>query len=113
MLAGRTMPAMTDAWENTVVLVGKVSTTAQDIELPSGEVLVRLRIVVPRERPTTRTTVDTIDLVCVKAVVRKRAHSLAAGEVVRVEGSLRRRFWKAGAGVASRVEVEVAGLTRV
>lgn len=107
-----TMPAMTQHWENHVVLVGRVSTTAQDIDLPSGEVLTRLRVVVPRTRPTTRTTVDTIDLVCLKAAVRRRAHSLEIGDVVRVSGALRRRFWKAGAAVASRVDVEVVALTR-
>lgn len=106
------MAADATPWQNSVVLTGRVSTEAQDIDLPSGEVLTRLRIVVPRAKPTTRTTVDTIDLVCLKAVLRKRAHTLSIGDVVRVDGALRRRFWKAGVGVASRVEVEVASLAR-
>jgi single-strand DNA-binding protein len=44
--------------------------------------------------------------------LRKRAHLLAVGDVVQVEGVLRRRFWRAGAAVASRIDVEVTSLRR-
>ena len=38
---------------------------------------------------------------------------LVPGDVVEVEGSLRRRFWRVGAGAASRSEVEVTRVRRV
>lgn len=94
-------------------LSGRISAAAEDIELPSGQVLTRMRIVVPRDRPQTRTTVDTIDIVTFKATIRKRMHSLEVGDSLRLEGSLRRRFWRTGPSVASRVEVEVSGLHRL
>ena len=100
-------------WVNEVTLVGRVTSEADDLVLPSDEVLTRFRIVVPRFKPTTRTTVDTIDLVAFKAAIQKKAHGLAIGDVIHVEGSLRRRFWKAGASVASRAEVEVSSLRKL
>ena len=100
-------------WFNNVQLVGRVTTEADEIELPSGESLVRFRVVVPRLKPTTRAAVDTIDCVTFKAMTQRKARSLKTGDVVEIDGQLRRRFWKAGAGVASRVEVEVTTITRV
>jgi len=97
-------------WQNSVLLVGRVTSEAEEIALPSGETLVRFRIVVPREKPTTKATVDTIDCVTFKAVSQRKARTLAIGDIVEITGELRRRFWKAGAGVASRVEVEISSL---
>lgn len=100
-------------WQNSVLLVGRVTSAAEEIELPSGEPLVRFRIVVPRDKPTTKTTVDTVDCVTFKAASQRKARALAIGDIVEVNGELRRRFWKAGAGVASRVEVEISSLKSV
>ena len=102
-----------EEWINEVHLVGRVSGIGEQTELPSGQNMVRLRIVVPRTKPTTRTTVDTIDLVCFKAGLGKRLMAVQEDEVIEVTGELRRRFWKAGASVASRMEVEVTTLTRL
>lgn len=100
-------------WQNSVLLVGRVTSEAEDIELPSGETLVRFRIVVPRDKPTTKATVDTADCVTFKAVSQRKARTLAIGDIVEINGELRRRFWKTGAGVASRVEVEITSLKSV
>jgi single-strand DNA-binding protein len=40
--------------------------------------------------------------------VRRSALSWEPGDVVEVEGSIRRRFFRTGGGAASRVEVEVS-----
>ena len=56
---------------------------------------------------------DTIDVACWTAVARRSAGRLAVDDHVEVEGSLRRRFFRAGAGVASRYEVEARALRRV
>ena len=105
---------------NEVVLVGRVSGQPEERELPSGDALVSWRVVV--ERPASRravpagvraTTVDTLDCVAWTAALRRTARGLADGDVVAVEGALRRRFWRAGGGAASRTEVEVEQLRRL
>lgn len=100
-------------WVNYVELIGRVTGEAQDVALPSGETLTRMRIVVPRDKPATKTTIDTIDIVTFKPAVHKRMHACSVGDVVSVTGQLRRRFWRAGPGVGSRLEVEVSALKRV
>lgn len=105
---------------NEVVLVGRVSGEPEERELPSGDLLVSWRVVV--ERPVPRRaapagvrapTVDTLDCVARAPAVRRTARGLADGDVVSVGGALRRRFWRAGAGSASRTEVEVEQLRRL
>ena len=104
---------------NEVVLVGRVSGGPEERELPSGDVLVVWRVVVarpPRKRAPAGVrapTVDTVDCVAWTAAVRRTARGLSDGDVVAVEGALRRRFWRAGAAASSRTEVEVERLTRV
>jgi single-strand DNA-binding protein len=109
-----------DAACNEVALVGRVSGEPEERELPSGDVLVVWRVVV--DRPPSRrqvpegtraTTTDTFDCVAWSAGVRRTAGALAAGDVVRVEGALRRRFWRAPNGPASKCEVEVARVKRL
>ncbi len=108
------------AGRNEVRLVGRVSGTPEQRELPSGDSLVAWRVVVDRP-PGGRTppagvratTVDTLDCVAWTPGLRRTARALADGDVVEVTGSLRRRFWRAGAGAASRTEVEVAAVRRL
>ena len=100
-------------WENCVTLVARVTSEAEPFELPSGDTLVKFRVVVPRHKPVTKATVDTIDCVAFKPVVQRKANTLGVGDVVEITGALRRRFWKTGAGVASRMEVEVSKITSI
>jgi single-strand DNA-binding protein len=103
-----------------VVLVGRLSTAAQERELPSGDVLTAFRVVVdrpPARRPPpegVRTpTVDSVACVAWTASLRRTALALAPGDVVEVRGAVRQRFWRTGAGVGSRTEVEVSALQRL
>ena len=102
---------------NEVVLVGRVAAAASAKTLPSGDELVTWRLVVdrpPAESTTGRTvTVDTVDCVAWRPGVRRAAGTWSAGDVVRVEGSLRRRFWRSPTGPASRYEVEARAVRRV
>lgn len=105
---------------NEVVLVGRVSGAPQERELASGDRLVSWRVVVarpPQRRPapagTRAVTIDTLDCVAWKAPLRRTARGLSDGDVVAVEGALRRRFWRAGVGAASRTEVEVERVRRL
>lgn len=100
-------------FQNSVTLVGRVSSTGEVVELPSGDRLTRFRIVVPRVKPVTKTTVDAIDCVSFKSNVQAKIMKLQLDDTVEINGELRRRFWQTGSGVASRVEVEVSSLKPV
>jgi single-strand DNA-binding protein len=106
--------------QNSVVLIGKIAGPPTDRTLPSGDVLVTWRVVVRRPAPsrpapgTVRgTSVDTIDCASWRADVRRAAAGWTTGDLVRIEGSLRRRFWRTAAGTASRCEVEVSHVRRL
>ena len=106
------------AARNEVVLVGRVAALAEERELPSGDLLVSLRVVVDRAPPLRpaagrQVTVDTLDCTAWGAGVRRTAKALRPGDVVEVQGALRRRFWRAGAAAASRTEVEVSSVRRL
>ncbi|MCW2836261.1 MAG: single-stranded DNA-binding protein, partial [Marmoricola sp.] len=58
-------------------------------------------------------SVDVIDVACWTRRTQRTAEGLTADDGVRVEGALRRRFFAAGGGRASRYEVEAARLVRV
>lgn len=104
---------------NSVHLVGRVSATGEPRELPSGDTVHVLRVVVPRAPAGTggaagagRSGVDTIDVACWSAAARRCAGRLDVDDHVEVEGHLRRRFFRAGGGVGSRYEVEATRLRR-
>lgn len=100
-------------WTNSVLLIGRVTGTGEEVELPSGGLLTKFRVVVPREKPETKVVVDTIDCVAFKPAIQKKIMKLELEDVVEIEGSLRRRFWQGATGVASKVEVEVSSLKPV
>lgn len=113
---------------NEVRLRGRVGAAPEERSLPSGDVIVTFRVVVARPpargggagaaRPAgesrgTRATVDTLDVVCWAAAPRRAAGRLEPGDVVEVEGALRRRFFGVAGGRASRYEVEAGRVRRV
>jgi single-strand DNA-binding protein len=102
---------------NEVVLVGRVAAEASGRTLPSGDELVTWRLVVDRPPADSTTgrpvTVDTVDCVAWRPALRRAAGTWAAGDVVRVEGALRRRFWRSPTGAASRYEVEARSVRRL
>lgn len=114
--AGRARPP----GRNEVVLVGRVPAPAEERSMPSGDVLVTWRVVVdrpPSRRPVPEgvrvPVVDTFDCVAWTAATRRAAQALSVGDVVELTGALRRRFWRTGAGAASRCEVEVTRVRRL
>lgn len=106
---------------NTVTLVGRVSAVPESRELPSGAALATFRLIVarPSERrggsspSVERRRVDVVDIACWSVRSRRSAARLEADAVVRVDGALRRRFFRTGGGTASRYEVEATSVRRI
>lgn len=114
-----------EAPRNEVVLVGRVSSAPAERALPSGDVLLTWRVVVerPLEVPSKRSadggaerrtpTVDALDCVARAAGVRRTVGGWSEGDVVHVEGALRRRFWRGPSGLSSRHEIEIRTARRL
>jgi single-strand DNA-binding protein len=102
---------------NEVVLRGRLAAAADQRVLPSGDSMVTFRVVVDRppraSASASSARVDTLDCAAFKADVRRRCLRWEPGDVLEVRGSLRRRFFRTGAGAASRYEVEVVAASRV
>lgn len=102
---------------NEVRLRGRLAATAPPRELPSGDVVVTFRLVVDRPAPGpahgSSVRVDTLDCAAFRADVRRRLERWEPGDVLEVQGSLRRRFFRAAGAPASRYEVEVRTASRV
>lgn len=102
---------------NTVSLTGRVSSAPVERELPSGDVVLTFRLVMPREQtPMTarsKQVSDWVDCAAWSGRLRRSVATWQVGDQVEVEGSLRRRFYRTAGGASSRVEVEVLGGRRV
>jgi single-strand DNA-binding protein len=104
---------------NEVHLGGRLATAPASVVLPSGDELVTLRLVVPRPPGRGRTraraaTVDTVDCSVWPAALRRTVSRWQPGDLIEVEGSLRRRFWRGpGGGPQSRYDVEVVRARRM
>jgi single-strand DNA-binding protein len=98
---------------NVVRLRGRVSTAPSARELPSGTSIVVLRLSVPRDAsPMTKgskQTADWVDCAAWGGRARRAVSRWAEGDVVEVEGALRRRFLRGVPGMSTRLEVEVLG----
>ena len=95
---------------NDLLLRGRVSVPATEKELPSGDKVVEFRLIVSR---VERTGVDTLDIAAWTSKMRRSALTLKEGEWIEITGSIHRRFWSGPAGVASRLQVEAAEITRL
>jgi single-strand DNA-binding protein len=94
---------------NEVRLVGRVSQQPEERVLPSGDSVWSFRVVVPRteSRAGSRAKVDAVDCSVWSGRVRRSVASWHVDDVVEVNGSVRRRFFRSAQGAASRFEVEV------
>jgi single-strand DNA-binding protein len=99
---------------NVVRLVGRLSATPVEVVLPSGDTMCTFRVVVtrPDDHPSQQ-RVDALECLTFSARVRRSARSWQPADVLEVEGSIRRRFFRTPSGAASRVEVEVSSARRV
>ncbi|MFJ9390219.1 single-stranded DNA-binding protein [Nocardioides sp. NPDC101246] len=112
----RTGPAGVLATVNEVRLIGRLSLAAEEKELPSGDQLTAFRVVVNRPRDKrrgSRVQIDALECHTWVARVRRAAMTWQVGDVIEVNGSLRRRFFKTGGRLQSMTEVEVSSARRV
>ena len=99
---------------NEVFLEGRVSSEPVEKSLPSGDLVVEFRLVVDRAtRRSEKREVDTLEIAVWSAKARRRAMTLVVDDWVAIDGAVRRRFWKAPTGVASRWQVEASQLRRL
>jgi len=99
---------------NEVQLTGRLPTSPQARELPSGDTIWSFRLVVRRpEDPGRRASVDTVECAAYGAGAVRSVRAWKEGDEVEVTGALRRRFWRSPTGPRSRYEVEVARGRRV
>lgn len=99
-----------DLSANEVLLRGRVSGEPTQKELPSGDLVVEFRIVVPRK---SRDGVDTLDIAAWTSRTRRTGITLKSDEWVEVSGAVRRRFWQAPSGLASRWQIEASAISRI
>lgn len=117
------MPTKTSDEDTTVVsanevrLSGRVTSAPEERVLPSGDVIVTLRVSMPRAATPmskgSRQSSDWVDCVAFGARARRSVTGWAVGDQVSVEGALRRRFYRAGESTGTRLEVEVLRASRV
>jgi single-strand DNA-binding protein len=101
---------------NEVRLIGRLSLAAEEKELPSGDQLTAFRVVVNRPRDKrrgSRVQIDALECHTWVARVRRAAMTWQVGDVIEVNGALRRRFFKTGGRLQSMTEVEVQSARRV
>ena len=98
---------------NEVFLVGRVSSQGIERDLPSGDKVVEFRVVVDRlAKRGKKREVDTLDIAAWSASARRSALSLKVDQWIEVNGAVRRRFWQAPTGLASRWQVEAHQISR-
>ena len=94
---------------NEVVLIGRVTSPAAERVLPSGDTIASWRLTVDRDGDGR----DVVDCTAWTARLQRSALAWEKGDIVEITGALRRRFWRAGAGLGSATEVEVHTAKRV
>lgn len=100
---------------NEVRLVGRLGSSMDVRELPSGTSLTNFSVVIERSAREIhgRTKVDTIACQTTRTALATRVSRLEPGQEIEIVGALRRRFWKSGTGLASATEVDVRQLNVV
>ena len=99
---------------NEVRLVGRVTSLAVERELPSGDKVVEFRVVIGRGKMRNgKKEVDSLDIAAWSAKARRAALAVKIDSWIEVKGSVRRRFWRAPTGLASRWQVEASEVVRL
>jgi single-strand DNA-binding protein len=114
--ASTSKPSVTEDFlpVNQVRLVGRVTSLAVEKELPSGDKVVEFRVVIGRGKIRNgKKEVDSLDIAAWSGKARKAALAVKIDTWVEVKGAVRRRFWRAPTGLASRWQVEASEVVRL
>jgi single-strand DNA-binding protein len=102
----------TTAHRNEVYLVGELSTAPEERELSDGREAVTFRLDVRAETDAGPTR-DSLDITVIGARARKSALTWAVGDVIEVEGVVRRKFYKLGSASKPFTVVEAQRAKRL
>ena len=94
---------------NVVVLAGTLAADPEVQELPSGDLVSKLRLQVP----LTGKRVLPLPIAAWSAQTRRAAKDLTKGDRVMVQGHLERRFFRNGGGASSITEVVARDIKRL
>ena len=97
---------------NEVYLIGEVITVPDERTFADGRDVVTFRLDV-RADSESRPIRDSFDITVAGARTRKAALSWNVGDTVEVEGAVRRRFHRVGAGSRAFVVIEAARAKRL
>ena len=96
---------------NEVRLSGRLAADPVLRELPSGDSVWNLRVVVdrpvPKGKDKPRQRVDSLECAVRTGRLTKQVKGWSADDVVQVTGTLQRRFFRVAGANVSRVEVEL------
>lgn len=118
----RTDELLPDDSRNEVRLVGRLGVGMRELTMPSGDSVISFHLVVSRPARSTRErerrprepTVDTLACAAWSSRSRRMVAAAQAGDVLDVEGALRRRFRRATGGApVSFYEIEVSKVRRL
>lgn len=111
MTAAAAEPIITDH-RNEVYLVGEVITVPEERTFADGRDVVTFRLDV-RAHSDSRPIRDSFDVTITNTRTRRAALGWDVGDTVEVEGVVRRKFHRVGAGSRAFVVVEAARAKRV
>ncbi len=94
---------------NVVVLAGRLSTDPEFAQMPSGDIVAKLRLQVPEAGKR----VLPLPVAAWDRTARKSCERLAKGDAVMVRGHLVRRFFKGNGGGRSLTEVVAKEVRRL
>jgi single-strand DNA-binding protein len=99
---------------NAVTLVGRLAEHTSRRSLPAGGEVVSWRLIVDRPRVGGgRRTVDTIRCATFDQRLGESTAFWRRGDLIKVHGSVRRRFWRTNPARAGLYEVEIYEAGRV
>ena len=112
-----TQDADEPAARNRVDLRGRVFSPPVERSLSSGALVVTFRLSLVRDNnamgAASRSAADWVDCAAWGGRTRRSVSRWEVGDLVEIDGALRRRFFRAAARTTTRVEVEVLGARRV
>lgn len=111
MTAATAEPITTDH-RNDVYLVGEVITVPDERVFADGRHVVTFRLDV-RTQAESRPIRDSFDITIANARTRKAALAWDVGDTVEIEGVIRRKFHRVGAGSRAFVVIEAARAKRL